>query len=547
MNTPSWPASLPQYPRPEGWSGGPKEGRVIFDPDVGPPIMRRRTTGETRIYQAEFPPLTTAQRATFEAFWVADLGGGALPFSWRDPVTNEPALWHIIGDRQTYSLSAIGADLHRLSLTLLRRPGTPWWAPYVVGGSSIAPFVVADFAGDIFGLGGGKKALTDMFTVTRAGAATQINADGTISDVPANTARWAWVAGVRHLLVEAAATNLIIWSEQANNAAWTKSASTISADATTAPDSTTTADKLVENTATAGHQIYQSVTITPDKVHTFSRYIKAGERTKGQMTQVLGGDQVYVNFDLAAGTITAMGATGTGIFSDATITLVAHGFYHITLTGIIPGAASVLCNTRMIDAGGNLNYTGDGTSGFYIWGASQVPAPIALSYVKTEAAAVTRNADVVTASLSALDLSAGHSVVAHATMTAAAASGSSIVVEIDTGAIANRDLVYWASGSQQFQMSTILGGVSQGLYQASLDDDLGEAIASAFAVGPNHFQAAENGLVSAVDVVVDYTAKTTLRIGRNASGGEMPVQMLVRDVMMYPGQLASDELVAATA
>ena len=69
--------------------------------------------------------------------------------------------------------------------------------------------------------------------------------------------------------------NLLTYSEQFDNAAWTKGGgSTITANSVTAPDGTTTADTLVLTTGSATSQIYQSVAITNGPV-TVSVWLRA--------------------------------------------------------------------------------------------------------------------------------------------------------------------------------------------------------------------------------------------------------------------------------
>lgn len=159
MPYPFWPATLRQMPRRESWTGGPQDTRASFKPDVGPPIQRRRVTGDAELYEAVFPNFTGAMRATFKAFYATDLSGGTRAFCWRDPVLDDVALWRIIGNGERgYDISARGADRHDISLRLMRLPGTPWFAPYMRAGSSRPPFVVADYIAGVFGVDGAKTA-----------------------------------------------------------------------------------------------------------------------------------------------------------------------------------------------------------------------------------------------------------------------------------------------------------------------------------------------------------------------------------------------------
>ena len=68
-----------------------------------------------------------------------------------------------------------------------------------------------------------------------------------------------------------------------------------------------------------------------------------------------------------------------------------NGWYRvdITLNDVILEAAFFLYN------GSSYTYTGDGTSGIYIWGAQLEAGSYATSYIPTTSASVTRNADVI--------------------------------------------------------------------------------------------------------------------------------------------------------
>lgn len=177
------------------WSGGPRDERAVFSPEIGPPISRRRTTGETRAFEATFANFTGAMRASFEAWFRDHLQGGVKRFSWRDPVSDEIALWQIVsGGDLAYSFTAQGADRHQLSLNLLRMPGTPWWAPYALAGDNRAPYAVADYAGSVFGVEGARSTAAevaavagtfDVYTTDGSGTTAELNHVLIAGDIPA--------------------------------------------------------------------------------------------------------------------------------------------------------------------------------------------------------------------------------------------------------------------------------------------------------------------------------------------------------------------------
>lgn len=165
--------------------------------------------------------------------------------------------------------------------------------------------------------------------------------------------------------------NLQGYSQEFNNAAWTKSASSVSADATTAPDGSLTADKLVEDSTTAGHYVTpaSSNALTLGQIVTYSAYAKAAERTFIQLVLTgigVSSGNYIAGFNLSAGTA---GTPTSGVTSS--ILDVGSGWYRCQMTVTVQTAATP---TRQIRLAQNANataasYAGDGTSGIYVWGA----------------------------------------------------------------------------------------------------------------------------------------------------------------------------------
>jgi hypothetical protein len=192
----------------------------------------------------------------------------------------------------------------------------------------------------------------------------------------------------RGLLVEEARTNLLTYSAQIDDASWAKVRASATANSTTAPDGTVSADTLVEDTtASATHQINKVFTGTA-VAHTYSVYVKAAGRTQIRLNLYDGAafvNQTY--FDLTSGTV----LSGTG----GTIAAVGNGWYRCAITATL--AASANCQAQLrLASGGSDTYTGDGTSGVFLWGAQLEAGAFATSYIPTIASTVTRSADVAT-------------------------------------------------------------------------------------------------------------------------------------------------------
>jgi hypothetical protein len=179
--------------------------------------------------------------------------------------------------------------------------------------------------------------------------------------------------------------NLIAQSQTFDNVGWTKSNATITADSTTAPDGTTTADTLVENTATSTHYVYSNsgvgfyTVLVVGVTYTISVYAKPSGRNRIQLqgdgsSGFLGGNSV---FNLSTGTVVS---TGSGVTS-AAIASAGNGWYRCSITAVATG--TVGRPIVFLDNGTTNVYTGDGTSGVFLWGIQSEIGAVANTYIPT--------------------------------------------------------------------------------------------------------------------------------------------------------------------
>ena len=211
-------------------------------------------------------------------------------------------------------------------------------------------------------------------------------------------ARIDYSTGEPALLLEPQRTNLLTYSSSFDNGDWTKTGVTISSNATTSPDGTTSADKIIANASGGDKFAFQLRTITLSQAFTISAFFKKSEyklafvRAGGQT----GSPYVIYNLDTEA-VVSTFGASSTKIED------YGNGWYRILFT--LNSATSTVCapNVSFIpDSGYTLSgvnipqYTGDGTSGGFVWGC-QLEAnggSYSTSYIPTTSASVTRNQDV---------------------------------------------------------------------------------------------------------------------------------------------------------
>jgi hypothetical protein len=162
--------------------------------------------------------------------------------------------------------------------------------------------------------------------------------------------------------------NLLGYSQNFENAAWTKSNSSIAASTVIGPFGFDGGEKLVENTTAGAHSTLEGYSFATT-TYTYSVYAKAGERTKVRFVAATGFGGVLVDVDLITGSVSTSSAFGTGFaVVGATVTSIGTGWYRAGLTfSSTAGSGSV--QAILLDASGSNSYTGDGTSGIYIFGA----------------------------------------------------------------------------------------------------------------------------------------------------------------------------------
>lgn len=225
-----------------------------------------------------------------------------------------------------------------------------------------------------FGVGDGSTTVFQLQrTLLGAGVYDLTNSPGAASGI-APAGAWAPSSAPR--------TNLCLQSEAFDNASWTKTSASATANAAVAPDGNKTGEKLVEAAATAQHLAQQAVTLVSGKAFTFSVWAKAAERSQCALVSADTGTPTAI-FDLSAGSVVSTSGGAT-----AAIVSAHNGWWRCSITYTAATSLSTQ-HSVMLASGGATSYAGDGTSGAYFWGAQIEQASAATQYIATTTAAVT--------------------------------------------------------------------------------------------------------------------------------------------------------------
>lgn len=223
--------------------------------------------------------------------------------------------------------------------------------------------------------------------------ATYVNSNGYVTSSTNNQPRFDYspvTLACKGLLIEESRANLLPYSSDYSQTDWVKNRCSVSTGATTSPDGTLNACKVIEDsTASSTHFINSTVTFTSGTAQVVTFFAKAGERTLVSFGGGgFGGQGFSAIFNLANCTMYQNNG------NKASIENYGNGWCRCVIP--FTPSASTTCNISLCDSTGNTTYSGNGTSGAYIWGVQMETGAFATSYIPTTTTALTRNADVAT-------------------------------------------------------------------------------------------------------------------------------------------------------
>jgi hypothetical protein len=212
---------------------------------------------------------------------------------------------------------------------------------------------------------------SNLVTFTRASSGTFVGSDG---------------------VIKTAVTNLLSRSQEFNTT-WINRSSTDTADTTTAPDGTSTADTVTVDGTTDLHSVFQDLTIVSGATYALSVFLKYSNKQYATISITrVGASSTYVGagFDIQNGTITtAAAAGGTGTAVSSSISNLGNGWYRCSVIGSIgaftDGQVQIAFSNDGTTLGfrGGGSYAGNSSDAMFLWGAQLEQSSTVGEYIPT--------------------------------------------------------------------------------------------------------------------------------------------------------------------
>lgn len=271
---------------------------------------------------------------------------------------------------------------------------TTQYAPYAVramleSGSGVHANVGPDISGLVgsYGAVGLRTASAVADSATEVASVSDAASSGMIAGdfftIP-------WTSAARCILVDNG-PNALLYSDQIDNAAWTKVNTTITAGVT-GPNGATDADRIVETTANSSHAITQAGTRTAAAADLCAYgYFKVTGAGRGLRIYV--GNDVSANysvclFNLTAGTAGSVSNVGTSTNGRAFIQSAGDGWYYCAVVARAASASTLAMYAELAD-GSSATYVGSTSASVDCWRVGCAPSSMPTRGSQTTTTATT--------------------------------------------------------------------------------------------------------------------------------------------------------------
>jgi hypothetical protein len=399
---------------------------------------------------------------------------------------------------------------------------------------------------------------TMRFTVSRNTTATRVNSSGLIESIASGVPRIDWLGqSCPGLLVEAAGTNFARWVNQmtAQDTPAASGGMTITTGSTDflAPDGTSGSITKYVGGAASGATQYAYYTggiiVTASGQHTFSLFVKRGATNPltfcalsfAAYTGGSGTSSSYFNL-----------ASGTALTAGASVQDYGDGWYRLISAPYTIASGDLSGNLifSMAEGNGDVSFPASGALNLtaYIWGAQLETGSVATTYIPTTSGAVSRAADVISASgalVSGLIGQTEGTIYIEGVITNYADAAASFIT-ISDNTINNRlEIRKGSPGSISFERESATQSASTSINATGQVNGIFK-MAVAYKSGDTAFFI--NGVQVATTNAATFTMNTLTHIylGSNASGTARRLNDRIRAAALYTTRLSNAQLAELT-
>lgn len=277
----------------------------------------------------------------------------------------------------------------------------PWYLSDTYKADGYSPDLFLDFIEDRYSANQSEKPFDNLIGFTRSfGNGTITKSDGYVEKLLANTPRQDYnptTLAKNGLFLQPALKNFCTYSEDPTNAAWSKTLVTAVYDAAVInPYGTLGAVKVIPDAVAGTHLIYNGTSqtaVAPDGIAGKIFVKSAGYNIRIALNNSTNGDFGQININTTTGAI-----NGSPLSTQHFITERNDGWWEIDLHAIAGTSKATRLFLYILDGSYASNFTPDGVSGVYIFGA-QITSKIC-KYIPSISIATDDFADVAVLSSS---------------------------------------------------------------------------------------------------------------------------------------------------
>lgn len=177
--------------------------------------------------------------------------------------------------------------------------------------------------------------------------------------------------------------NLLQYTEDFGNSIWSKTATSVITNVTTAPDGTLTADKVIANSSNIDHTIRYFNGSVSAGTYTFSCFFKKADYNYGYLNISNNIDySIHCAYDLINGTVRPILMSGSSfVSSNGTMIYVGDGWWRCSFTFTTNATiANLRTDVVATNDSASFSWIGNGTSGTFLWGIQLNRGKRTLSY-----------------------------------------------------------------------------------------------------------------------------------------------------------------------